>query len=137
MKKIFLSIVLFCLLSIIFVPFPANATCGDGSGIVNCGCAADGSDACTIGDFFTMLAKIYDFIVKMIATPLAVIALTVGGIMILISAGNPNLAGTGKKILYAGIIGLVLVFCSWLIINFILCTVLGYSSGGSCNWSSI
>jgi len=46
----------------------------------------------------------------------------------MISAGNPQLFGTGKKILYTSIIGLVLVFCSWLIINFIM-SALGYSLG--------
>ena len=67
----------------------------------------------------------------MIATPLAVIALTIGGIFMLISAGNPNLFNTGKKIVYAAIIGLVLVFCSWLIVNTIL-SIIGYQG----NWSN-
>jgi len=73
-----------------------------------------------------MLARIFNFIVYSIATPLAVIMITIGAIMILISAGNPNLAGMGKKMLWISAIGLVLVFCSWLIINFIL-TALGYN----------
>ena len=60
-----------------------------------------------------------------IATPLAVVSISIGGIMILISGGNPNLAGTGKKILYSALIGLALVFCSYLIINSILKAVSG------------
>ena len=79
-----------------------------------------------------MLNNIYNFIVKIIAAPLAVIALTIGGILMLISAGNPNLMGLGKKIFYAAIIGLALVFCSWVIINTIL-TILGYTG----TWSTI
>jgi len=70
-----------------------------------------------------MAGKIYNFIVKDIATPLAVLAITIGGILMLISAGNPNLLSLGKKIMYAAIIGLVLVWCSYLIINFILTTI--------------
>ena len=120
MKKIILSIILFCLLLIIFVPFLASAACGDGSGIVNCGCAADGSDACNIDDVFTMLGKIYSFLVLQIATPLAIIAVSIGGILMLISAGNPNLLGLGKKIFYSAVIGLVLALGSYMIINFIL-----------------
>jgi len=65
--------------------------------------------------FFQMLTTIYNFIVWILATPLAVIALIIGGILMMISAGNPNLMGTGKKILYSAIIGLALVFCSYLI----------------------
>jgi len=122
MKKILLPILLFCLLSVAFVPLLAK-----GDGLVPC----DGPN-CTICSFFQLLANIYDFIVKMIATPLAVIALIVGGIFIMISAGNPNLLGNGKKILYAAIIGLALVWGSWLIIDFILHTI-GYDQ----SWSSI
>ncbi|TSC94989.1 MAG: hypothetical protein CEN87_1 [Parcubacteria group bacterium Licking1014_1] len=92
-------------------------------GLVPCG--QDTSCPCEISDFFLMFAKIFDFLVKMIAAPLAILMLTIGGVMILISAGNPNLAGMGKKILWASIIGLVLVFCSWLIIDFIL-KAMGY-----------
>ena len=94
-------------------------------GIVPCGKAANGSDACTITDFFVMLAIIYDFIVKWIATPLAVLMLVIGGVLMLISAGNPVLLKKGQDFFWAAIIGLVLVFCSWLIINFIM-TALGY-----------
>jgi hypothetical protein len=38
----------------------------------------------------------------------------------LISAGNPNMFGMGKKTLYISIIGLVLVLCSYMIVKFIL-----------------
>jgi len=79
-----------------------------------------------------MLVKIYEFIVWWIATPLAVIAIIIGGVMMMISAGNPNLLGTGKKILYAAIIGLVLAFGSYLIIDFIL-----HAIGFNQDWSTL
>lgn len=119
MKKTFLLISLFFLI-LSLTPVLINA-----QGLVPCGKAANGSDACTISDFFIMLTRIFDFIVWYIATPLAVLMLTIGGVMILISAGNPNLAGLGKKILWVSVIGLVLVFGSWLIVSFIL-GALGY-----------
>jgi len=114
MKKIFLSVIS---LSTIVAPSLAKA-----DGLVPC----NGSD-CTISSFFTMLGSIYSFIVFQIATPLAIIAVTVGGILMMISAGNPNLMGTGKKVFYSAIIGLVLVFCSVLIINFILTAIGGHT----------
>ena len=126
MKKILLIIFCCFLLTPILInarecPAPANAP---PLYIVHCG--QDASCPCEISDFFSMLARIFNFIVYSIATPLAVIMITIGAIMILISAGNPNLAGMGKKMLWISAIGLVLVFCSWLIINFIL-TALGYN----------
>jgi len=102
------------LLSLAFI-LPKTAY---GAGLVPC----DGKD-CDINAFFTLLKNIYDFIVFQLATPLAILAIAIGGILVLISAGNPNLAGLGKKILFAAIMGLVLVFGSWLIINAILSMV--------------
>ena len=121
-KKIFLPITLLFLLSIILVPLVISAQ----DAIVPQTCGNAGQDPCGITDFFTMLVNIYTFIVKWIATPLATIALIIGGILMMISAGNPNLMGTGKKIFWSAIIGLVLVFCSWLIIDFILGAI-GYN----------
>ena len=77
-----------------------------------------------------MLGKIFNFAITMIVAPLATLMLIIGGVLILISAGNPNLAGLGKKTLYAAIIGIALAFGSWVIINFIL-GALGYTG----NWS--
>jgi hypothetical protein len=127
MKKIFW--VFFASLALLFLSFNqiSAVSCPNGgdpsaTGIVPCGVSCE----CTISNLFLMLARIFDFIVKFIATPLAILMLTIGGVMLLISAGNPNLAGIGKKILWASIIGLVLVFCSWLIVSFIL-GALGYT----------
>jgi type IV secretory pathway VirB2 component (pilin) len=89
-------------------------------------CGNPGQKACEIGDFFNTLGYIYNFLVLSVATPLAVIALIIGGIFILISAGNPNFAEMGKKIVRYSIFGLALVFGSWLIIKTILSWI-GYA----------
>lgn len=115
MKKSFLLIVL---LSLLFAPVTIYA-----AGLVPCG--NPGEPACTIGHFFEMLARIYNFIVWNIAAPLAIIGITVGAIFMLISAGNPDLFNRGKEIIKWAVIGLFLVFASWVIINTIL-TALGY-----------
>ena len=124
MKK---SILFFFLIAIIFIPIFVFA-----QGLVPCGNASDGSDACTINDFFTMLVRVYEFIVKMIATPLAVIALIVGAIFMMVSAGDPGIFGKGREIIKWAIIGLFLVWGSFLIIDFILKTI-----GFLGNWSSL
>jgi len=138
MKKIFLSAgLLFFLLLVFFTPILANAACtgpNGEKGLIDCGCSPTGDDACTICDFFSTLVKIYDFIVKMIATPLAIIALTIGGVLIMISAGNPTLMSKGKTIFWSAVIGLVLVFCSYLIIATVL-GILGYVNADG--WASL
>ena len=80
---------------------------------------------CGIQDLFTMLNNIYTFIVTYIAAPLATIALVIGGIIMLTSAGNPSQFQKGKQILFLAIIGLVLAFGSYLIIETLL-KAMGY-----------
>lgn len=145
MKKVFLQIILLFLLSITFAPALVKAgtdpACkgSDGKyGIVRCGCGApvvvngDCTNCCGIGDFFVMLVDIYEFIVFYIATPLAVIALTIGGIFMMISVGNPKWLQAGKDIFWAAIIGLALVFGSYVIIDFVL-KAIGFVG----NWSNL
>ena len=122
-------------MSVIFIPFYVKA---DDNGLVPCNptCDATGncSGQCSFSDFFTLLSNIYHFIVWSIATPLAIIAFIIGAILMLVSSGNSSLVTKGKEILKWATIGLVLVYCSWIIINFIL-TAIGYSNAA--NWSTI
>lgn len=119
MKKIFLPIIFLCLISIIFSPLLVKAQ------IVSC----DGPD-CTLDKLGETIYNIYSFLVNDIAGPLAILALTIGAIMMMISAGNPNLFSTGKKIFWSAVIGLVLVYGSLAIINFLLDAV-GYQTSTS------
>ena len=100
----------------------AAADCPTGGFVT---CSGDTTCPCTWDKVIEMLKKILNFIATEVALPLGTIAIIVGGVMLLISAGNPNLAGMGKKIVYSAIIGLVLALCTTLIINWILDT-LGY-----------
>ena len=126
MKKIFLSIAAFCLLLIIFIPVLAAAD----APLVPCNGT---TTPCTMDMVFTMIGGVYSFIIKL-AAGLATLVATIGGVLILVSAGNPSLSGTGKKIFYSALIGLFLVLGSWLIINLVL-TAIGYKNVAS--WSTL
>ncbi|MBU2539737.1 hypothetical protein KJ786_01045 [Patescibacteria group bacterium] len=108
MKKLFLIFFVFVLLipAISFV---------HGESIVSC---AD--DPCSFQDFQDIIPRIINFIMDFLVLPLSILFLTIGGIVLLISGGNPELKNTGKKILIATVIGMVLAYGSVLIINFIL-----------------
>jgi len=102
---------------------------GQAPAIVQCGQFPD--CPCDLGDFFLTLLRIYNFAVYFIALPLATLMVIIGGVLILISGGNPNRAATGKNILKFAIIGLVLAFGSWLIIDVVL-KAIGYMG----NWTT-
>ena len=130
------SLLISLFLVLFLIPAIAHGqTYSPGTGIVSCGNgdpSQGGYQPCGFSDFFNMLAVIYDFIVKWIAVPLAIAMITIAGIILLASGGNPGMTGLGKKILWTSIIGLFLALCSWVIINFILCTVLQY-----CSWANL
>jgi len=110
MKKYFLPIILFCLLSVIFIPAFAHA-----DGIVTC----QGPSDCNFDAFKGMLKDIYGFIIG-IAAPLAILAITAGAILMMVSAGNPSIMSIGKKVFWSAVIGLILVYASQEIINLVI-----------------
>jgi hypothetical protein len=66
---------------------------------------------------------------------IAPICIIVGGIMILMGGANPGMLESGKKALTGTIIGLVIVLCSYLIVNTAL-TVLNLTNVGGFSSSS-
>ncbi len=84
------------------------------NGLVSC------TDNCALNDVFTTANNIYDFLVTKIAAPLAVVAIIIGGVLMMTSAGDPGRMGIGKKVFYAAVIGLVLAFATKAIVNFAL-----------------
>ncbi|KKP30878.1 MAG: hypothetical protein A2312_03405 [Candidatus Staskawiczbacteria bacterium RIFOXYB2_FULL_32_9] len=147
MNKLFIFLFIFLVFfSLFIIANPIFAVCTDpaATGLVPCGVSKFGPGPkqgmptcpCELEHFFIMLANIYGFIVKYIATTLAVIMITVGAVFMMISAGNPGLAGTGRKMVYSAIIGLVLVFGSWLIVNALL-ELIGYTPPGGNPWFSL
>ncbi|MDO8530287.1 MAG: hypothetical protein Q7S10_02685 [bacterium] len=99
-------------------------------GLVPCGQFPD--CRCEIKDFFIMLRWIFDFIVKVIAAPLAGLLIVVGGVLILLSGINANWYATGKRLITWAIISFLLILGSWLIVDIVL-KAIGYTG----SWSSI
>ncbi len=87
---------------------------------------------CQLSHVFVLIFNIYKFIVVYVATPLAALLMVLGGVMWVVSAGNPGLLDMGKRMFGGAVWGLVLIFGSWLIINVVLVAI-GYSGG----WSGI
>ncbi|MEA3296093.1 MAG: hypothetical protein U9Q27_03085 [Patescibacteria group bacterium] len=127
MKKIFLIIVLFSVLA----PFQTAS-----AGLVPCGCGADsagcvcvsayedcacnhegGVCTCTLCHFFILFERIIEFVLFEMVPIISVLMLVVGGIYFFGAGGNPSMMETGKKIISSVVIGLIIIFSSWIIIN--------------------
>jgi len=86
---------------------------------------------CDLSDVFVMLKRLYIFMVWYIGMPLAGLLVVIGGIFILLQGLNPKLYDTGKTILWGAFWGVVLMLCSYLIVDVVL-KGLGYTGV----WSS-
>jgi len=77
---------------------------------------------CQLCHLFIMFKGIIDFLLFKIIPPLAVLMLVIGGAMYIGAVfeflpGGPKLLGQATQLITSVVIGLVIIFASWLIVN--------------------
>ena len=72
----------------------------------------------TLNDFVVLAVNVSKIILGLVGS-LSLLMFIYGGFTFLISAGSSDKIGQAKKIIVAAIIGLIIVFTSWMIINFV------------------
>lgn len=73
----------------------------------------------TINDFVSLVILASQWILGIVGS-LSLIMFIYGGFMFLISSGSSDKVGQAKKIIVAAVIGLIIVFSSYLIIKFVI-----------------
>ncbi|MBI2003348.1 MAG: hypothetical protein HYU05_02125 [Candidatus Wildermuthbacteria bacterium] len=136
---IIIAIILFAALFAAATPSPAQA-----AGLIACG--GVGQEACKLCDVFKLGNNIFTFFLfpaQDINNGIPVVPLLagffvlVGGFYLLMGGANPSMHAKGKGILLAVIVGLVIVYTSWIIIQSIL-TFMGVAEwAGVQNWWQI
>ena len=114
-QKIYFLAVLFVFSFFAFSSY-ANAA------LVNCGTGSD--DPCTICHLFSLIDTIITFLLFNILFPLAVVAFLVGGLFLLFGGGNQQRVTTGRTIITTAIIGILIAFAAWLIIDVIIGSII-------------
>lgn len=82
-------------------------------------------------DIVKVISNIFRFAFEIVGI-VAVVVISIGGITYIRSGGNEETAGQAKKIITAAILGTLIVFAAWIIINTIL-NITGFNVGGG-NW---
>lgn len=122
-KKIFfLSLILLLLI------IPLKSVLADG--LVPCG--LNGAADCTLCHLVLGIKNIFDFLLKLLLAA-CLLGITIAGVLYMVSAGSKGLIEKAKKAFTYSITALVLLLCSWLIVNAVL-NALGFKQVGS--WSS-
>ena len=86
--------------------------------LVPCG-TSENPTSCTVSCFYVLLNNIMNFLLYNISLPLAATAFMIAGIM-LVAGGSENAIKRGKTILTSTVLGLLIAFGAWVIINMIL-----------------
>jgi len=81
--------------------------------------------SCSLCHLFVMIDGIVDFILLKIVPPIATIILMISGIAFYQSLGNPGKFSRAKSIFISVIIGLLIIYASWVIINEVLVKIMG------------
>lgn len=154
MKKLLLVFsLLFTILSL--YPVTAKAQCtlysvcdlsnGGTNGLVPCGrvelqsAGGTGGEGatysvvcpCQLEHLGILVSNIFNFLLWQISTPLAGLVVTIGGVMLIVSGGNPGLANQAKNMIKWSLIAIAVMFSSWLITRSIL-WALGVQSNFIC-----
>ena len=93
------------------------------------------SGDCTLDDFVRIFTFYYTRIFGLIGS-IALLMFIYGGVMFLISSGNSEKVTQAKQIIIGAVIGLVIVFASYAIIQFTF-DALGIEGAGSGGWAKI
>ena len=113
MKFKFFSITIFAIL-LISLALPQLVLA---RGLVPCG--GTGEPKCNLCHFFQLLQNIING-ASILVLSLAALFIVIGGIVILSSAGSPDRASEGKRMITYSIIGIIICFGAWMIINTVM-----------------
>lgn len=112
-KKI---IFLFILAGFLLLPAVSSA-----EGLVPCG--GEGEDPCTLCHFFVLLENIIDFVFINLVPPVAMLMLAIGGFMFFFAGGDPGNLARAKSIITTTVLGLVIVYLSFIVIGIFLLSI--------------
>lgn len=97
----------------------------EGNGIVACG--RPGQSMCTLCDLIAGLNNVIQYLMK-ISIGVALLAMTIGGVMYVVSAGDSGLIDKAKGAIKNASIGFVIIFAAYLIVDTTI-NYLGTSDG--------
>ncbi len=117
--KIVAVIALCFLLFVMVVPAHAALT-----PLVQCS-TSTAPDACTMCDIFKLLKRIIDYVAFTLVPIIAGLLVLMAGFYIILGAASPEMVSTGKKMLTNTLIGIVIIYGSWMVTNFILKSLAG------------
>lgn len=126
MNKYLIFLAIFCLIMVLSPLFASAA------GLIPCGGSAP-EIPCKPCHFFLLIKNVFNFIAFQLAPPVAVFLFLIAGFLLLISAGGQEKITQAKKLFINVVVGLVVVYVSWLLVGTLI-NVIG-ASGNIEGWN--
>lgn len=89
---------------------------------------------CRVCDLFALADNFIDFLLTGIAVPIVVIALVYGGFQLLTAGGSEDKRTQGKNAITNAIIGILIAFFAWAIVNTVILLIVGSEEIGPGAW---
>lgn len=80
-------------------------------------CGGEGQPQCTLCHLWQMGSNIINFLIWELSLPIAALLFIAAGVVFLTAGGNESRVALGKSIFTNTVIGLVIIFCAWLLID--------------------
>ncbi len=120
------------LASIVLLTGAATVAEADTLGLIPCGNTASGtgstSDMCTFTDLVVLAQTVIKFLIFSLAAPIAAVMFAYAGFTYVTNGGNESKIKQAHDIFLYVFWGLVVSLAAWLVVNFILVTLLGTGS---------
>lgn len=97
----------------------------DGKSCINPGTSE--SQPCQLCHLWQLFNNIINFVLYSLVVPGAALLFAYAGVLVLIAGGSADKVKKGRTIFTRTVFGLVIIFCSWLIIGTIINTLAGSS----------
>jgi hypothetical protein len=98
--------------------------------VPNCGTNASGSQSpCGLCEFFLLIKNIFNFIALKLAPPMAALLIIVSGVLFLTSGGSERRVGQAKEIFKNLVIGLIIIYVSYLLVGTLI-NIIGKKTSG-------
>lgn len=117
-KKLFSLFWVFFIFSAFFIPAYVDAGGGGAEGLVPCGNQDNPSAAtdCDFNDFITLVQNVMNFLLFVVAIPIAAISFAWAGWLYMSAGGNETNVKKAHDIFFSVVVGLALALAAWLII---------------------
>lgn len=92
-------------------------------------CGREGVPECNLCHLWHLGSNIVNFISFNLAIPVAVLLFMAAGVIFLTSGGSEQKVALARSIFTNTIIGLVIIFCSWLLVDTLIKTIAGNLEG--------